>query len=319
MFAELISQEQTSDHIVHINIVGIGGGGTNCVERMLDANIPMVKYITINTDDGSYFGSSAETKIQIGRKETNGRGSGGDPKKGRLSAEENEAEIEHVLSDCEMVFITAGMGGGTGTGAAPVVAKIAQRLGILTIAVVTKPFSFEGSRRMKQAEEGIQNLEKYTDALIVIPNVNLKLVSNSRITLSNAFAIADDVLVQTVKNLVELIQNTAFINCDFADITTILRKSGYIHTATGRGIGKDKTQKIIEQLKRSELLNTSIDGAIGALLYVTIAGNVALADVDEISSAISEVADTNVNLIFGLNFDECLDDEIKVLLVATHK
>ncbi len=310
---------QEQENIVHIKIIGVGGGGTNAVERMLDANVPMVKYITINTDDGGYLGSRAETKIQIGRKETKGRGAGADPQKGKLSAEENEAEIEQALSECEMVFITAGMGGGTGTGAAPVVAKIAQKLGILTVAVVTKPFSFEGNRRMKKAEEGIQNLEKYADALIVIPNENLKHISNSRITLSNAFAIADDVLMQTVKNLVELIQNTAFINCDFADISTILRKSGYIHTATGRAVGKDKTQKIIEQLKRSELLNISIDEATGVLLYITIAGNVALEDVDEISSAVSGVSDPSVNLIFGLNFDKSLDDEIKVLLVATQK
>lgn len=218
-----------------------------------------------------------------------------------------------------MVFITAGMGGGTGTGAAPIVAKIAQKLGILMVAVVTKPFSFEGNKSMKKAEDGIRNLEKYADALIVIPNENLKLVSNSRITLSNAFAIADDVLMQTVKNMVELIQNTAFINCDFADISTVLRKSGYIHTATGRAVGNDKTQKIIEQLNCSELLSTAIDGATGVLLYVTIAANVALEDVDEISSAVSQVTDPNVNLIFGLNFYENMDDEIKVLLVATHK
>ena len=184
---------------------------------------------------------------------------------------------------------------------------------------MTKPFSFEGGRRKKQAEDGIKNLEQCVDAMIVIPNDNLKLISNSRITLNNAFAIADDVLVQTVKNLVELIQNTAFINCDFADITTILKISGYIHTATGRAVGMDKTDLIIQQIKHSNLLDTSIDGATGVLLFVSIAGNVALEDVDKISSEISALSDPNVNLIFGLNFDESLNDEIRVLLVATHK
>ena len=172
---------------------------------------------------------------------------------------------------------------------------------------------------MKQAEEGIKNLEKYVDALIVIPNENLKRVSVSKITLNNAFAMVDDVLVQTVKNIVDLIQNTSFINCDFADISAVLKKSGYIHTTTGRAVGYNKTALIIEQLKHNQLSNTFIDGAIGILLYITIANNVVLQEVDEISSAISKLADTNVNLIFGLNFDESLCDEIKVLIVATHK
>lgn len=310
---------ENQERIVRISIIGVGGGGTNSVERMLDANIPMVKYATLNTDDGGFLCSRAQTKLQIGRRQTNGRGAGGNPEKGKLSAEENAIEIEQLLSDCDMVFVTAGMGGGTGTGAAPVVAKIAQKLGILTVAVVTQPFAFEGSRRMRQAQEGIKNLEAYADALIVIPNENLKHVADTRITLYNAFAIADDVLMQTVKNLVELIQSTAFINCDFADITSVLRKSGYTHIATGRAVGKDKTQKVIDQVKCSRLMNTAIDGASGVLLYITVAGNVALEDVDAVSSAVSEIADPIANIIFGLHFDESLDDEIKVLLVATHR
>lgn len=305
------------ENIVRIKIIGVGGGGNNAVNRMTEQEIPMVSYVSVNTDDKAIVRSKADVKIQIGKKTVNGYGAGAAPEKGRLSAEENKAEIEQALSDCDMAFITAGMGGGTGTGAAPVVAQIAQKLGILTVAVVTKPFLFEGNRRMRQAEEGIEELEKAVDALIVIPNENLKEVSNARITLSNAFAIADDVLMQTVKNLVALIQNTAFINCDFADITTILSNSGYVHTATGRAVGKDKTSLILKQIMHSDLLNTSIHGAKNVLLFITIAPDVALQDVDMISSEISELADQNVNLIFGLNFDENLEDEIKVLLVAT--
>lgn len=309
---------QNQDNIVRIKIIGVGGGGNNAVNRMTEKDIPMVSYISAVTDDKAIEKAKADVKIQIGKRAVKGHGAGADPEKGNLSAEESAEEIENALADCEMLFITAGMGGGTGTGAAPVVARIAQKLGILTIAVVTKPFSFEGGRRKKQAEDGIKNLEQCVDAMIVIPNDNLKHISNSRITLNNAFAIADDVLVQTVKNLVELIQNTAFINCDFADITTILKKSGYIHTATGRAVGMDKTDLIVQQIKHSNLLDTSIDGATGILLYVSIAGNVALEDVDKISSEISALADANVNLIFGLNFDESLNDEVRVLLVATH-
>ena len=307
----------TQESAVRIKILGIGGGGTNAVERMIDSNVPMVEYVTINTDDGSYLGSRAKTKVQIGRTNTNGRGAGADSEKGKLYAEKSAGEIEMALNGCEMLFITAGMGGGTGTGAAPVVAKIAKKLGILTVAVVTKPFSFEGGYRKKQAESGIKNLEQCVDAMIVIPNDNLKNISNSRITLSNAFAVADDVLVQTVKSLVELIQNTAFINCDFADITTILKNSGYVHVATGRAVGVDKTDLIIKQIKHSDLLDTSINGATGVLLYMSIAGNVALEDVDSISSEISTLSNEGVNFIFGLNFDERLNDEIRVLVVAT--
>lgn len=309
---------ENKNNIVRIKIIGVGGGGNNAVNRMTEKEIPMVNYIAAVTDDKAVEKAKAEVKIQIGKRAVQGHGAGADPEKGKRSAEESAQEIEEAISDCEMLFITAGMGGGTGTGAAPVVAKIAQKLGILTVAVVTKPFAFEGGRRKKQAEEGIKNLEQYVDALIVIPNDNLKNVSNSRITLSNAFAIADDVLVQTVKNLVELIQNTAFINCDFADITTILKKSGYIHIATGRAVGANKTDLIVEQIKKSALLDTSINGANGVLLNITIAADAALEDVDKISTEIASFADPNVNLIFGLNMDESLNDEIKVLLVATH-
>lgn len=226
-----------NENVVRINIVGVGGGGNNAINRMAECNIPMVKYISVNTDTGAVKHSKVENKLQIGLKETRGLGAGGDPKKGWLSAEENASQIEKAIRDCDMLFVTAGMGGGTGTGAAPVIADIAHKRGILTVAVVTKPFAFEGKKRMENAKAGIALLEESVDALIVIPNDNLKLVTKSKITFNNAFALADDVLMQTVKNIVEVIQQTAFINCDFADVRSVIRNSGYMHTATGCAAG----------------------------------------------------------------------------------
>ncbi len=306
-------------NVVNIKIIGVGGGGSNAVNRMVEKKISDVSYVSINTDNSAVERSLADEKIQIGRLAVKGYGAGADPDKGKISAEENSSEIEKSIRDCDMLFITAGMGGGTGTGAAPIVAKIARQLGILTVAVVTKPFSFEGGRRKKQAEDGIKNLEQLVDAMIVIQNDNLKHISNAKIALNNAFAIADDVLMQTVKNIVELIQNTSFINCDFTDLTTILKKSGYVHVARARALGTQKVENCINQLTNNILLNTSIDNATGILLHLVVSGNVSLEDVDKISSYVSERADSECNFIFGLNFDENLEDEISVLLLATHK
>lgn len=310
---------QTSEAVVRIKIVGVGGGGTNAVERMLEANIPMVEYITINTDDGGYNSSRAETKLQIGKRETRGRGAGADPVKGLRSAEENRKDIEELLKNCDMLFITAGMGGGTGTGAAPVVAEIARKMGILTVAVVTKPFAFEGKKRMDNALAGIERLEKHVDSMVIIPNDNLKKVSQTKITLCNAFEIADNVLVQTVKNLVELIQNTAFINCDFADIRSVLENSGTMHTATGLASGIDRGTKILEQITSSVLLESSVDNADRILLCISCAEDVALDEIDGINSVLSGMASPNANIIFGMNFDEAMDDQMKIVLIATTK
>lgn len=310
---------QTPEAVVRIKIVGVGGGGTNAVERMLDANIPMVEYITINTDDGGYYGSRADTKLQIGKRETQGRGAGADPEKGLRSAEENRKEIEEVLRDCDMVFITAGMGGGSGTGAAPVVAEIARKLGILTVAVVTKPFAFEGKKRMENALVGISNLEKYADSMVVIPNENLKKVSQTKITLCNAFEIADSVLVQTVKNLVELIQNTAFINCDFADIKSVIENSGTMHTATGLASGIDRGEKILKQITSSVLLDSSVDDAERILVCITAAEDAGLEEIDGITSVLTGMASPDANIIFGMNIDDTMEDAMKVVLIATAK
>ena len=254
-------KNQKPEEIVQIKIIGVGGGGTNAVERMLDANIPMVEYITINTDEGGYNNSRAKTKLQIGKKETKGRGAGADPEKGCRSAEENIKEIEEVLKGCDMIFITAGMGGGSGTGAAPIVAEVARKLGILTVAVVTKPFAFEGKRRMDNALAGIAKLENHVDSIVIIPNDNLKKITQTKITLSNAFEMADNVLMQTVKNLVDLIQKTAYINCDFSDIRSVIENSGIMHTATGWSSGIDRGKKILEQITSSMLLESTVDAA----------------------------------------------------------
>lgn len=308
-----------NESVVKIKIVGVGGGGKNAVERMLETNIPMVNYVTINTDDGAVRTSHAETKLQIGNRETKGYGAGANPEVGFRSAQESHKEIENVIKGCDMLFITSGMGGGTGTGAAPVVAEIAKKLGILTVAVVTTPFSFEGKKRMDNAQNGIAKLKENVDSIVIIPNDNLKLVSQTRVTLTNAFALADDILVQTVKNLVEVIQNTAFINCDFADITSIVKDSGAMHTATGLASGYNRTEEIVEQIKSSKLLGSSIDGATGIMLCITASGEVGLEEIDKITSAISSVAAPEANIIFGMNFDETMDDKLKAVLIATKK
>ena len=304
---------------VRIKIVGVGGGGNNAVERMLETNIPLVDYVTISTDDGCFKGSHAQNKIQIGQRETKGRGAGADPEKGRRSAFENRKDIERAIQDADMLFIAAGMGGGTGTGAAPVVAEVARELGILTVAVVTTPFAFEGKRRKQNALEGIEKLKEYVDAIVTIPNDNLKLATKANVTLNNAFLVADAVLVETVKNLVTVIQNTASINCDFADICSVIRDSGDMYTATGIASGMNRTLDIVEQIKTSVLQGKSIEGRNAVLLYFTASGDVLLDEIVEIAEAIQRQADPNANIIMGMNFDETMNDEIKVVLFATKK
>ena len=312
-------KQPTNEEIVRIKIIGIGGGGGNAVERMLEIDIPMVRYVTIHTDHGGFSRSHAETKIQIGTKETGGRGTGADPLVGQRSAQENYKEIETAIKDCDMVFLAAGMGGGTGTGAISVIAKIAKSMGILTVAVVTLPFAFEGRKRMNQALDGIAKLEKCVDSLVVIPNNNLKRIANGRITLSNAFEKADDVLVQTVSNLVDVVQHTSYINCDFADISSIVRDSGHMHLAVGVASGSDRADKMIEQIKRNNLLDSSVDGATGIMLYVSAGEDIGLDEIDGVASTVSQLASKDANIIFGLKFDNTMADQLKVVLIATKK
>ena len=311
--------EIVNEAVARIKIVGVGGGGKNAVEHMLGERLSLVDYVAILTDDGGYRASHAETKLQIGIQETKGQGAGGDPEKGFRSAQENRKEIESVIQDCDMLFIAAGMGGGTGTGAAPVVAEIAKKLGILTVAVVTTPFAFEGKKRVRNAQSGIENLRKYVDAIIIIPNDNLKLVTPVEITLLNAFSIVDDVLGQTVKNLVEVIQNTAFINCDFADIRSVLQDAGDMYVATGLAYGVDRVKNVVDQIQSSVLLGSSVYNATGIMLCLTAPNNVGIEEVNKVTSAISKVVSPNANIIFGMHFDETMKDELTAVLIATRK
>ncbi len=302
---------------VVIRVIGVGGGGNNAVNRMIAANIRGVEFVAVNTDRQALRRSDAPTQMVIGEKITRGFGAGANPEIGARSAEESLDEIKQVLSGADMVFVTAGMGGGTGTGAAPIVARVAHEMGILTIGIVTKPFSFEGKRRMEQAERGIKELRQYVDSLVIIPNEKLKEVSDTRITLGNAFEIADDVLRRGVQSISELINVPGFINLDFADVTSVMKNAGYAHMGVGGATGADKAELAAKAAISSPLLETSIHGARGILISITASHDVGLEDVDLASSMISKHAHPDANVIWGLAFDDSLDDEMRVTIIAT--
>ena len=305
------------DSGVNIKVIGVGGGGNNAVKRMIDTNIEGVEFIAVNTDTQALGSCPAQTKLVIGEKITKGHGAGADATIGQRAAEENTEDIKNLLSGADMVFIAAGMGGGTGTGAAPVVARIAHELEVLTVAIITKPFMFEGRRRMLQAEAGIQELSQYVDSLVIIPNERLKQVSDNRITLSNAFEIADDVLRRGVQSISELINGKGFINLDFADVTAIMHNAGYAHMGVGAATGKDKAEIAAKQAISSPLLETSIRGATGILINITISPDVGLEDAEAASAMITEEAHPDANIIWGVVFDPELDDEMKITIIAT--
>ncbi len=302
---------------VQIKVVGVGGGGGNAINRMVRSGVQGVEFVSINTDHQALYLSQATQKIQIGEKLTHGMGAGANPEKGQRAAEESREEITAALKGTDMVFITAGMGGGTGTGAAPVVAEIARDLGILTVGIVTKPFSFEGRRRMEQAENGIANLREHVDSLVVIPNERLKMVSEQRITLANAFEVADDVLRQGVQSISQLIKVPGLVNLDFADVTAIMKDAGYAHMGIGRAGGKDKAQMSAEAAIASPLLETTIDGARGVIINITSSADIDLEDVELASSMISRAAHPDATIIWGAAFDETMDDEMCVTVIAT--
>ena len=302
---------------VNIKVIGVGGGGNNAVNRMISSNIRGVQFVAINTDGQALDSSCAATKMVIGEKITKGKGAGSNPEVGRRSAEESIEEIRALLEGTDMVFITAGMGGGTGTGAAPVIARVAREMDLLTVGIVTKPFSFEGARRMRQAEEGIAELNKYVDSLIVIPNDRLKNVEGTNITLANAFEIADDVLRRGVQSVSDLINIPAFINLDFADVSTIMKNAGYAHMGVGSAKGQDKAQLAAMAAISSPLLETNITGATGVIMSITTSPDVQLDEVTLASQLINEEAHPNANIIWGANLDPSLDDEIKVTIIAT--
>ena len=305
------------DSVVDIKVIGVGGGGNNVVNRMVRTGTQGVDFIAINTDKQALSVSAATYKIQIGEKLTNGQGAGSDPEVGRKSAEENRNQISKALEDADMVFITAGMGGGTGTGAAPIVADIAKELGILTVGVVTKPFRFEGMRRMKQAEGGIAELRNKVDSLVIIPNERLKLATDQKITMMNAFEIADDVLQQAVQSISDLIKNTGFINLDFADVSAVMKDAGRAHMGVGRAAGKNKAEEAAKMAISSPLLETSINGAKGVLINVTGSMDIGLEEVETAANLVQEAAHPDANIIFGAAFDDTLEDELRVTVIAT--
>ncbi len=305
------------DSVVNIKVIGVGGGGNNVVNRMVKTGTKGVDFIAVNTDKQALTVSSATQKIQIGEKLTAGQGAGSDPEVGRKSAEENRTQIAKALEDADMVFITAGMGGGTGTGAAPIVADIAKEQGILTVGVVTKPFRFEGSRRMKQAEGGITELRDKVDSLVIIPNERLKLATDQKITMVNAFEIADDVLQQAVQSISDLIKNTGFINLDFADVSAVMQDAGRAHMGVGRAAGKNKAEEAARMAISSPLLETSINGARGVLINVTGSVDIGLEEVEDAANLVQEAAHPDANIIFGAAFDDTLEDEIRVTVIAT--
>ena len=309
--------ETGPDNVVTIKVVGIGGAGNNVVNRMVKAGIKGVEFIAINTDKPALAISSAGTKIQIGEKLTHGQGAGSNPEVGKKAAEESRNNIAKALENADMVFLAAGMGGGTGTGASPVVADIAREVGALTVGVVTKPFSFEGKRRMNQAEEGIASLLGKVDSLLIIPNDRLKHATDQKLTFANAFEIADDVLLQAVISIAELIKNTGFINLDFADVTAIMKDAGYAHMGVGRAAGKGKAEDAARAAVSSPLMETSINGAKGVLLNVTGSMDMGFEDVEVAASLVQEAAHPDANIIFGATFDESMDDEIRVTVIAT--
>ena len=305
------------DSVVNIKVIGVGGGGNNVVNRMVHTGTKGVDFIAVNTDKQALTMSAATYKIQIGEKLTQGQGAGSDPEVGRKSAEESRTQIAKALEGANMVFITAGMGGGTGTGAAPIVADIAKEQDILTVGVVTKPFRFEGSRRMKQAEGGIAELRNKVDSLVIIPNERLKLASDTKITMQNAFEIADDVLQQAVQSISDLIKNTAFINLDFADVSAVMKDAGRAHMGVGRAAGKDKAEAAAKMAISSPLLETSINGARGVLINVTGSMDIGLEEVETAANLVQEAAHPDANIIFGAAFDDSLEDELRVTVIAT--
>ena len=314
MAFELVTAPES---VVKIKVIGVGGGGNNVVNRMVRAGVTGVDFVAVNTDKQALNISSAEYKIQIGEKLTHGQGAGSDPEVGRKSAEESRNQIAKALEDTDMVFITAGMGGGTGTGAAPIVAEAAKEQGILTVGVVTKPFGFEGRRRMMQAEKGIEDLRGKVDSLVIIPNDRLKHATDQKITFANAFEIADDVLKQAVMSISDLIRETGFINLDFADVTAIMKDAGLAHMGVGRSAGKGKAEEAARLAISSPLLETSIQGAQGILVNVTGASDIGLDEVYEAANMVKELVHPDANTIFGATFDDSLGDEIRVTVIAT--
>lgn len=304
-------------NVARIRVIGVGGGGNNAVDRMIDAGIKSAEFVAMNTDYQALIRSKAELKIQLGAELTKGLGAGADPSIGEKAAQESIDQIKEVLQDNDLVFITAGMGGGTGTGAAPVVASIAREMGILTVAVVTKPFNFEGKKRMENAEKGIENLRQYVDTLVIIPNEKLLSVVPKGTPIVKAFQVADDVLRQGIQGISDLIVNPALINLDFNDVRTVMSDKGLAHMGIGCGEGENRTLEAVRQAVQSPLLETDIEGATGVIINVTGGLDVSLSEVAEASKLVQDVVDSSANIIFGAGVDEELGDKVVVTIIAT--
>lgn len=308
---------KNAETFARIKVVGVGGGGSNAVERMIHEGMHGVEFVAVNTDAQALMQSSATTRVRIGDKLTRGLGAGGNPDMGRKAAEESAEDLYNILKGSDMVFVTAGIGGGTGTGAAPIIAQIAREIGALTIGVVTRPFTFEGARRLQSAEVGIAKLKEHVDTLIVIPNDRLLQIVDKRASLNEAFLVADDVLRQGIQGISELITIPGLINLDFADVRTIMSEGGAALMAVGNGSGEDRARVAAEQAITSNLLDITIDGARGILFNVTGGSNLSLFEVNTAAAIIKETAHPDVNLIFGAVIDPDMGDEIRITVIAT--
>jgi cell division protein FtsZ len=311
------AKNNQSETFARIKVIGVGGGGTNAVNRMIEEGIQGVEFIAVNTDAQALLLSKAQTRVRIGDKLTRGLGAGGNPEVGRKSAEESAEDLYNVLKGSDMVFITAGLGGGTGTGAAPIVAQVARDIGALTIGVVTRPFSFEGGKRMSSAEEGMAKLKEHADTLIVIPNDRLLQIVDKRASLQDSFKLADDVLRQGIQGISELITVPGLINLDFADVRTIMSEGGAALMAVGRASGEDRARAAAEQAISSKLLDITIDGARGVLFNVTGGPSLTLYEVNQAAALIRETSHPDVNLIFGAVVDPDMGDDIRITVIAT--
>ena len=310
-------EAKQTESFARIKVVGVGGGGCNAVNRMIAEGLQGIEFISINTDAQALLKSQAQTRVRIGDKSTRGLGAGGDPKIGQAAAEESAEELYEVLKGADMVFVTAGLGGGTGTGAAPVVAQIAKEIGALTIGVVTRPFSFEGAHRSRSAEQGAMRLKEHADTLIVIPNDRLLQIVTKNVGLNDAFRMADDVLRQGIQGISELITIPGLINLDFADVRTIMSEGGAALMAVGQASGEDRAKIAAEQAISSQLLDVTINGARGILFNVTGGTNLSLFEVNQAAAIIKETASPDVNLIFGAVVDENMGDNIRITVIAT--
>ncbi len=305
------------DSLARIKVIGVGGGGSNAVDRMIRSNIAGLEFITVNTDAQALMRSLAPTRIRLGDKATKGLGSGGDPSLGEKAADENSEEVADALRGADMVFIAAGLGGGTGTGAAPIIADIADDIGALTVAVVTRPFEFEGANRARIADEGVEELTSRVDTLITIPNDKILEIADQKMPITDAFRLADDVLRQAIQGISDLITQPGLINLDFNDVRAIMTDAGSALMALGQASGEGRAVKAIEEALHSPLLDISIDGASGVLLNFTGGLDLSLFEVNEAATIVSEAADRNANIIFGAVIDDTMESEIKVTVIAT--